>query len=124
MVFFNDLLLSNFYCHERREGHRNYPKQKTFPKAIVARVTCANGKPVRVLSARVDLSRAPAGLDVSVTPRSLDDGSVELRAYVADPLPLKAGGLFGKITVVLDSADEKELVIDLLGLIRIGGPKR
>ena len=108
--------------HEPQAWNLNQINKTGFCQKTL-KIRRADGKPVRVLSARVELSRSPAGLDVSVTPRSLDDGSVELRAYVAHPLPLKSGGLFGKITLQLDCADEKELVLDLLGLIRIGGTK-
>lgn len=83
----------------------------------------ADGKPLRVLSSRVDLSRTLPGLDISVTQKVLDDGSVQLQAYIAEPIPLKPGSFFGKITLSLDSKDEQQLVIDLLGLVRIGRPK-
>lgn len=81
----------------------------------------ADGKPLKVISCRVELSRLPDGLDISVTPERKDDGSVEIRAYAADPFPLKSGGIYGKVTIQLDHPKQKEVVVDLLGVVRVGG---
>ncbi|MGE4619055.1 MAG: DUF1573 domain-containing protein [Planctomycetota bacterium] len=84
----------------------------------------ADGKPLKVLSASVELSRQVAGLDLSVSPQVMADGSVQIRAYIADPFPVKSGGLYGKVTVMLDVADEKMLVIDIMGVVRVTGGKK
>jgi len=74
---------------------------------------------LKVLDSSLELTRSPTGLDISFAMQSLDDGSVEVRAYIADPFPTTAGGIYGKLSLTLDTGESEPLVVDLLGVIRI-----
>ena len=109
--------------HDPQSWNLNQVKKSGFAEKTL-KLRRADGKPLRVLSCRAELTRFPISLDLSLTSRALDDGTVEIQAYIADPFPLQSGGIYGKVTMVLDSPDQKEIVVDLLGVVRAEGANR
>ncbi len=101
----------------------NQVKKSGFSESVL-KLKRADGDKLRVLSCAVELNRMPAGLDVSVTPVVNDDGSVDLKAYIADPFPQKSGSLYGTVTIQLDSDDQKQISVILLGVVRVEKNKR
>ena len=104
--------------HKPQSWNLNQVSQSGFAESAL-KLRRADGKPLKVLGSKIELTRNPAGLDISFSSKSLDDGSVELRAYIADPFPTTAGGIYGKLSLTLDTGEIEPLVVDLLGVIRI-----
>lgn len=95
----------------------NQVKQCGFSDSVLT-LRRVDGKPLKVVDIRLDLTRHPSGLELSFTSKNLTDGSVQMRAFVAEPFPNSPGGIYGKLTVTLDTELSKPLVIDLLGVVR------
>jgi hypothetical protein len=104
--------------HQPQSWNLNQVNQSGFAESTL-KLRRADGKALKVLDSSLELTRSPTGLDISFAMQSLDDGSVEIRAYIADPFPTTAGGIYGKLNLTLDTGESEPLVVDLLGVIRI-----
>jgi hypothetical protein len=104
--------------HQPQSWNLNQVNQSGFAESTL-KLRRADGKALKVLDSSLELTRSPTGLDISFAIQSLDDGSVEIRAYIADPFPTTAGGIYGKLNLTLDTGESEPLVVDLLGVIRI-----
>jgi hypothetical protein len=97
----------------------NQVKQAGFSDSVLT-LRRVDGKPLKVTDTQLDLIRNTSGVELSFTTKSLADGTVQILAFVAEPFPSTAGGIYGKLKVTLDIEDPKPLVIDLLGVVRAG----
>lgn len=104
--------------HQPQSWNLNQVSQSGFAESTL-KLRRADGKPLKVLGSQLELTRNPAGLDISFSTKPQEDGSVEIRAYIADPFPTTAGGIYGKLSLTLDTGESEPLVVDLLGVIRI-----
>ncbi len=89
----------------------------------VLKLRRVDGKALELLSSTLDLTRSPDGLDISFSTKKMADGSLEVRAYIADPYPAIPGAIFGKLKLALNTDEKTPLVIDLLGIIRPEGSR-
>ena len=97
----------------------NQVKQSGFSDSVLT-LRRGDGKPLKVTDTQLELIRNTSGIELSFTSKNLADGAVQILAFVAEPFPSTAGGIYGKLKVTLDAEDTKPLIIDLLGVVRAG----
>jgi len=108
--------------HDPQHWNLKQIKDSGFSEKVL-KLRRVDGKDLELLSTTLELTRGPEGLDISFSSKKLADGSLELRAYIADPYPETPGAIFGKLKLSLNTDEKNPLIVDLLGIIRPKGSR-